>query len=78
MHIRILAIDKELYAGSADALSVPAESGEITILDNHVPLISLLKKGKIVVHHGGKNKEEFSVRGGFIEVHPEKVTVLAE
>jgi F-type H+-transporting ATPase subunit epsilon len=78
MYIRILAIDKELYAGNADALSVPAASGEITILENHVPLVSLLKAGKVTVRHGEKSKEEFSVRGGFVEVNPEKVTVLAE
>ena len=59
-----------------DFIVLPAKSGEIGVLKRHTPLISALKRGKIKVKKGTKRTESFNVNSGFVEVLPDKVTVL--
>ncbi len=59
-------------------LSVPTKQGEITILPNHIPLISTLMAGVLeIVKEDGKS-EVMSVSGGFIEVMKDKIVILAD
>jgi len=59
-----------------DFVVLPAKLGELGILKRHTPLISALKKGKIKVKKGTGQTESFNVNSGFVEVLPDKVTVL--
>jgi len=59
-------------------ITVPTKSGEITILPDHIPLISILKSGVIEVKRVDNIVEIMSVSGGFIEVLKDKVVILAD
>ncbi|MFA4834322.1 MAG: F0F1 ATP synthase subunit epsilon [Patescibacteria group bacterium] len=59
-------------------VTVPTRSGEITVLPNHTPLISVLKPGVIELKKENGDMEIMSVSGGFIEVLKNKVVILAD
>jgi len=71
----IIALDKILFKGETNSVTLLGSEGELTILKNHIPLITPLKKGNIKIK---TNKEElnFRINGGILEVKPEKVVVL--
>ena len=59
-------------------ISVPTTSGEITILPDHIPLVSILKTGVIEIKKADNTLEIISVSGGFIEVMKDKIVILAD
>ncbi len=59
-------------------ISVPTTSGEITILPDHIPLVSILKPGVMELKLADNTAEVISVSGGFIEVMKDKVVILAD
>ncbi|MBI3638509.1 hypothetical protein HY227_02090 [Candidatus Wolfebacteria bacterium] len=76
MTIQIIAIDKEIFFGEADSLTLPAFDGQITVLNNHLPIISLLKTGKIIAKKKDKIEKEINIKDGFVEVNFQKTVVL--
>jgi F-type H+-transporting ATPase subunit epsilon len=66
-----------VFEGDADIVTVPGALGEMGILPGHAPLLSALKMGVIRVKMDD-NEQVFSVTGGFIEVQPDIVTVMAD
>jgi F-type H+-transporting ATPase subunit epsilon len=56
---------------------VPGSAGEFGVMPNHAPVMSTLKPGVLQVY-GGEGEDRFFVRGGFAEVMPKGLTVLAE
>lgn len=60
------------------SVSVPTTSGEITILPDHIPLISILKPGIIELKKIDGTEDIMSVSGGFIEVLKDKIVILAD
>ncbi len=78
MHIAIYSLEKILFEGEASAVNANTLAGEITVLDHHRPLISVLTPGVIKITKGGEDSF-FEVKGGFLEVEPgNKVRILAE
>ena len=61
-----------------DMAVVPGAEGDIGALPGHTPLITTLRPGLVDIHNGGRVTQSFFVTGGFAEVTPERVTVLAE
>jgi len=61
-----------------DMVVVPGAEGDIGALPGHTPLITTLRPGLVDIHNGGHVTQSFFVTGGFAEVTPERVTVLAE
>lgn len=59
-------------------ITVPTTTGEITVLPDHIPLVSILRPGVIEVVLTDKIREIMSVSGGFIEVMKDKVVILAD
>ncbi|MFA5109065.1 MAG: ATP synthase F1 subunit epsilon [Patescibacteria group bacterium] len=59
-------------------ITVPTTSGEITILPDHIPLVSVLQPGVIELKLPDGSPEIMSVSGGFIEVRKDKIVVLAD
>lgn len=59
-------------------VTVPTEEGEITVLPEHIPLVSILKPGVLELKRLDKEIEIISVSGGFIEVLRDKVVILAD
>jgi len=77
MHVEIITPDVEIFKGEAELVQLPGIDGSFELLNNHAPLISALAKGKIKVKISGK-EQFFDIAGGVIEVHDNKVLILAE
>ena len=78
MHLQIVTPERSIFKGEVERATLPTEQGEITILPNHIPLISPLAAGVITLV---ENKEEIHIAssGGFVQVLPEsKIRVLAD
>ena len=61
-----------------DAVVAPGVIGELGILPNHAPLVTALQPGELRVQREGNADEPFFISGGFLEVHNDTVTVLAD
>ncbi|MFA6551781.1 MAG: ATP synthase F1 subunit epsilon, partial [Patescibacteria group bacterium] len=59
-------------------ITVPTKMGEITVLPNHIPLVASLMPGVIEIKTSDNKIETIAVSGGFIEVLPDKVVILAD
>jgi len=77
MTIEIINPDETIFSGEADLVQLPGKDGSFEILNNHAPLISVLKEGKIKVVDKSKNTQFFEITGGVIEVLRNKVLILA-
>lgn len=73
----IVSQDRMVFEGDVDIVIAPSVEGEIGILPDHAPLIANLEMGVIKVQRDDE-EEVFTVTGGFIEVQPDVVTVMAE
>ena len=77
MRVEIITPDKELYKGEAKSVTVPGVDGSIGFLNNHAPLITVLKAGDVKVKTEA-GVETFAGKGGVVEVMNNTVLVLAE
>ncbi len=68
MRVSIYSLKSVLYDDEAASVNCQTEAGEITILDRHAPLITVLKPGTIVITNSSKKDQYFNVSGGFLEV----------
>jgi len=75
--VSIVTPDGPVYEDEVEMVSTKAVSGELGILPGHVPLVAPLAIGSIRLQKGGKT-DFVAVSGGFLEVRPDKVTVLAQ
>lgn len=78
MQIEIISPDKKLFEGEVSQVSLPGVDGSLGILNNHAPLISVLKTGTIRLKESDSRWLEFPVKGGVVEVFSNKVIILAE
>lgn len=70
--------ERTVFKDEVDQITLPTEMGEITILPNHIPLVSVLRPGEMRVIKNGQ-ETVLAVAGGFIEVEPKnRVIVLAD
>lgn len=77
MRVEIITPDKELFKGEASYVGVPGVDGSMGFLDNHAPLITVLKAGDVKVKTDA-GEQLFPVKGGVVEVMHNTVLVLAE
>ena len=77
LHLEIVTQEKRLYSGDVEMIVAPGGEGELGILPHHAPLLTTLKEGALRVKQGG-GEEYFSIGGGFMEVQPDHVIVLAD
>jgi F-type H+-transporting ATPase subunit epsilon len=73
----IVSQDRQVFSGDVDMVLLPGAVGVMGILPNHSPLLTTLKYGIITVR-SGELEQLFTVAGGFAEVQPDQVTVLAD
>ena len=76
--VRLVTPDRVLLDATAEAVELPAMSGYIEALYGHAPLLAELGAGEVRLHGGSSDEEVFFVAWGFVEVLPERVTILAE
>ena len=74
---QIVTQDKLLFEGPADMVIAPGIDGELGILPRHAPLLTALAYGELRAKRGSE-EYSFAVSGGFMEVQPDHVTVLAD
>ncbi len=77
MNVLVATAEREVYRGEADMLVAPGLAGELGILPRHAPLLCQLKAGELRIRKGEEEDQVF-VSGGFMEVQPDMVTVLAD
>jgi F-type H+-transporting ATPase subunit epsilon len=79
MNLEILTPEKKIYSGEVYGVQMPGISGSFEVLEKHAPLVSALKAGKLKVLKDKLNHVAyFDIKGGFVEVLNNKVTVLVE
>lgn len=78
LHFQIATPERVVFeAPAVEAITLPTKMGEITILPDHLPLVASLVPGEVRVKVGGQ-EIMMAVSGGFIEVRPGQVVVLAD
>ncbi|MGH7593584.1 MAG: ATP synthase F1 subunit epsilon [Gemmatimonadales bacterium] len=77
MHVTVISPEAAVFDGEADSVIAPAFDGELGILANHAPLMTVLGAGVLTVKAGGVARR-FRVQGGFLQVVKNSVRVLAE
>jgi F-type H+-transporting ATPase subunit epsilon len=79
LQVRLVTPDRVVVDQTADAVEVPSKSGYIEVLYGHAPLLAELGPGEVRLHGGDAHEgQRFNVARGFVEVLPERVTILAE
>lgn len=77
LHFSLVSPERELFVGDVDQVDAPGSEGDFGVLAGHAPFMTTLKEGQIRVYNAGQVRA-FDVRGGFADVTPEGLTVLAE
>jgi F-type H+-transporting ATPase subunit epsilon len=77
VRVDIVTAERLVFSEDADIVMVPGVEGEMGILPHHEPIMTMIKPGEILVRKG---TEEYSlaVSGGFLEVTPDRITILAD
>jgi F-type H+-transporting ATPase subunit epsilon len=75
--VNVVTPDGPVYDADVEMVSVKAQSGELGILPGHIPMVAPLQIGAVRLKQGS-DTEFVAVTGGFIEVRPDKVTILAQ
>jgi len=73
----IVTAERVVYSDEVDVVVAPGIEGQLAILPNHAPLMTMLQPGELMVRKDGEEQSIF-VSGGFLEVQGNKVTVLAD
>ena len=74
--LRVFAIDREIFVGDANSLTVPSTTGQIQILPEHTSLISLLKEGEVIIEAADGAVSKLPIAGGTVEVTDKEVVAL--
>jgi F-type H+-transporting ATPase subunit epsilon len=77
-HLEIVSPEKLVFSGEVEAVAVPGTEGEFTVLKDHAPLIAMMKPGVVVIEEAPAKKLRLFVPGGFAEVAPSGLTILAD
>ena len=78
LHFSLVSPARELFSGEVDHVIAPGSDGEFGVLVNHAPFMTTLKNGVVRVEDGGETTLRLFVRGGFADVTPAGLTILAE
>ena len=79
MKLQVTSLRGVDYQGDIKSLNIKTTSGEVTILDNHLPLVTVLKAGMAHIVDTKETKKDLEIKSGFLEVSPEnKVNVLID
>ncbi|ASS89503.1 MAG: F0F1 ATP synthase subunit epsilon [Bacillaceae bacterium] len=77
VQVSVVTPDGPVYDADIELVSAKAQSGELGILPGHIPMVAPLAIGAVRLKKGN-NTELVAVSGGFLEVRPDKVTILAQ
>ena len=77
LHFSLVSPERELFSGDVDQVDAPGSEGSFGVLAGHAPFMTTLKEGRVHVHIDG-GERVFDVQGGFADVTPNGLTILAE
>ena len=77
LHFSLVAPEQELFSGDVDQVNAPGSEGEFGVLAGHAPFMTALKEGEVTVIDGAQRRV-FRIQGGFADVTPQGLTILAE
>ncbi len=77
LKLDIVTAERLIFSDDVNMVVAPGVEGQLGILPHHAPLMTMLQPGELLIR---KDKEEIylAVSGGFLEVRPDKVTILAD
>ena len=79
IHVDVVSAEEQIYSGEAEFVVLPGVVGELGIYPRHTPLLTQIKPGSVRIKTPGSAQEELVfVQGGYLEVQPRLVTVLAD
>jgi F-type H+-transporting ATPase subunit epsilon len=78
LKVRLVTPEQILIDQAAGAVELPAKNGYLEVLLGHAPLLALLGSGEVRIHGGEAGDQRFHVSWGFVEVLPDRVTILAD
>ena len=77
LHLEFVSPERVLFSGDVDQVDLPGAEGDMGILAGHAPLVTALRPGIVTIYNGGA-REPIVVVGGFAEVSPAGLTILAD
>jgi F-type H+-transporting ATPase subunit epsilon len=77
LHLEFVSPERVLFSGDVDQVDLPGIEGDLGIFADHAPLVTPLRPGIVTIHRGGA-REPIVVIGGFAEVSPAGLTILAD
>ena len=77
LHFSLVAPEREVFSGEVDRVDAPGIEGDFGVLAGHAPFMTALREGKVTVVNGSSTRV-FDVQGGFADVTPAGLTILAE
>jgi len=77
LRVRLVTPERTLFEHTAAAVELPAKNGYMEVLYGHAPLLAELGAGDVNLHGGPDGDEKYNVSWGFVEVLPDRVTILA-
>lgn len=77
LHFSLVSPERQLFSGAVDQVDAPGSEGDFGVLAGHAPFMTTLREGQLRVHNDGA-VTVYEVRGGFADVTPDGLTVLAE
>lgn len=75
MKVVIAKVDEIYFDGEASSITLPGQDGVLTVLPKHMPLVTTLKAGEVLVRMG-RDEQKFHIDGGVLEVHRDGATVV--
>ena len=77
LHFSLVAPERQLFSADVDQIDAPGVEGDFGVLAGHAPFMTALKPGAVTVYDGGSTRL-FNIEGGFADVTPQGLTILAE
>lgn len=77
IQLQIITAEREVFSGQVDALNAPGVEGQLGILPDHAPLMTVLQPGELTVRTGGE-ESYLALSGGYLEVLGNQVIILAD
>ena len=76
-HFSLVSPERELFSSEVDQVDAPGSEGDFGVLEGHAPFMTSLREGRVTVYSGGQTSA-FTIAGGFADVTPAGLTILAE
>jgi F-type H+-transporting ATPase subunit epsilon len=77
LHFSLVAPERQLFSADVDQVDAPGLEGDFGVLAGHAPFMTALKAGSVTVYDGSSTRV-FNIEGGFADVTPQGLTILAE